>query len=392
MCSGLNPLGSISGFDYRRFYLYIPFLLTVFSAVGSQIILDRLEIYKLKSRIPQIIRYMFVSGLCLIIIWKAIEVKKITMHDRQIGSNYANIFENPFLMYLADYSLFQDAHYRAVTIFREGSPIHPQPAYLWPYGFNTLDGYSGLYTLRFSRFWQAVLSPMMQAYPQCRTGLVLLEGESRVSLNAACDVGGIIDVSSVTDLFDLDLLSLGGARYIVSSGPLASPQLTSIDTSDVDCPPVIPGCTPRYLYENPNAFPFVYTIGQVKIFGSDDEILEEMKIMDLDQLRNVVLVNSKDVQDLSFTGLGESPANVELTDYSSDIISIEFSSAEAKILVINWSFVPSWRGTIDSAEVEIFPTYETFMGVFVPAGEHTIELKYEPIYTLSGFMNMISGK
>jgi hypothetical protein len=283
-------------------------------------------------------------------------------------------------------------HFRALTIVREGSPIHPQPAYLWSYGFNTLDGYSGLYPLRFSEYWQAVIDPMMQSYPHCRTGLILKQGGSRVSLNAECDIGEIIETTKVTDLFNLDLLSLGGARYFVSSDPLSTSLLVPIDTSGIGCTAEIPGCTPRFLYENPSAFPLVFAVGNAVTLGFDSEVLSQLKQMDAEDLHTAVVLNSNDVEEITLESLGTSTADVDLLSYSSDRIKVKLASEEAKILVITWNFLPEWKASIDGIDAEIFPAYHTFMGIFVPAGVHEIELRYEPIYTLPGILNLLSGK
>jgi hypothetical protein len=393
VCSPLNPFGFFKGFDYTRFYLYIPFLISLLAGTGSHVLLTYVK--SIKKAPDAVKNYSFpviAIALCLVAVYQAYTVKVGTLASRASGSNYANVFRNPYLEYLKEYAQSSDAHYRALTIFREGSPIHPQPAYLWSYGLNTLDGYSGLYPLRFSEYWQAVIDPMMQVYPQCRTGLILKQGGSRVSLNAECDVGEIIEVANVTDLFNLDLLSLGGGRYFVSSVELSTPELVPIDTSGIKCPAEIPGCTPRFLYENPSAFPLIFAVDKVIPLGSNNRVLSRMKATDVDQLRSTAIVNINDIFDLPIEQLDSSQANIDIQYYSSDRIEVQVSSEEAKILVVTWNFLPAWNASIDGVDTQIFPTYHTFMGVFVPAGDHEIELRYEPIYTLPGLLNLITGK
>ncbi|HEX3109630.1 MAG TPA: hypothetical protein VHU41_11100, partial [Thermoanaerobaculia bacterium] len=50
-----------------------------------------------------------------------------------------------------------------------------------------------------------------------------------------------------------------------------------------------------------------------------------------------------------------------------------------------------WSATIDSQKVPIVPTNVAFQGVVVPAGTHTIELRYRnPLIGISGAVTLLT--
>ena len=49
------------------------------------------------------------------------------------------------------------------------------------------------------------------------------------------------------------------------------------------------------------------------------------------------------------------------------------------LLVFSEVYAKGWNAYVDGEKVDILRTNHTFRGVPVTAGEHTVELKYEPI-------------
>jgi len=66
-----------------------------------------------------------------------------------------------------------------------------------------------------------------------------------------------------------------------------------------------------------------------------------------------------------------------LTD-SGNAVTIRASSPRAGWLILSDTFYPGWRATIDGAPVEIQMANEAFRAIAFPAGDHTIEFRYEP--------------
>lgn len=383
ICSSYNPIGFVKGFNYSRFYFYLPFIIAVFAGVGLQNLVLYLQARFPKDKFVQKrLPALLAALLLLFILYLAIGVKQITLRARSAGSNYANLYANPYLQFLADTIAKTDPHSRAVMLFDIDSPLQKHPGYLWPYGINTLDGYTGIYTLKFAKFWALVIDPMMQLHPDCRYGIKHAEGNNRVYLSNHCDLGSRVENSRVSELYDLDLLSLAGVRYFVSDSPLEEPRLNQIDTTSISCPGAIPACTQYYLYENASAFPLFFAASEVVEFPNDEKVRESLNQAELATLTKKVFVSSDEVENVPTETLSDSNFELNIEEYSSDRVVVSFASDTAKIVVANMAYSSDWRVWIDGQESSLFPADYIFIGLFVPAGEHTIELRYLPKYSI----------
>lgn len=65
-----------------------------------------------------------------------------------------------------------------------------------------------------------------------------------------------------------------------------------------------------------------------------------------------------------------------LTAYENGHIAATFNAAQDETLVISQPYENGWSVTVNGQPAELNPTYEGLMGVQVPAGENTIELRY----------------
>ncbi len=74
-----------------------------------------------------------------------------------------------------------------------------------------------------------------------------------------------------------------------------------------------------------------------------------------------------------------------LTD-SGNAVTIRAASEQAGWLILSDTFYPGWQATIDGAPVEIQIANGTFRAVRFPAGDHTIEFRYEPRSALLGLI------
>lgn len=73
-----------------------------------------------------------------------------------------------------------------------------------------------------------------------------------------------------------------------------------------------------------------------------------------------------------------------VTRYEPDAISIITTAASPGLLVISEVYEKGWRAYIDGERVAVLPTHHVLRGVPVPAGEHTVEMRYEPLALRAG--------
>lgn len=79
------------------------------------------------------------------------------------------------------------------------------------------------------------------------------------------------------------------------------------------------------------------------------------------------------------------PANDPSSDwacvvgYGPDGVNIDTSTDAPGFLVVSDIYADGWRAYVDGEPVDILPTNHALRGVPVPAGEHTVKMRYEPM-------------
>jgi len=80
--------------------------------------------------------------------------------------------------------------------------------------------------------------------------------------------------------------------------------------------------------------------------------------------------------------LGTPPAaasTVRIIRDDPDVMRLETSAEAPGLLVLSETYDPHWRATVDGEDVEIMSANFMFRAVPIPAGEHVVELRYEPV-------------
>jgi hypothetical protein len=90
------------------------------------------------------------------------------------------------------------------------------------------------------------------------------------------------------------------------------------------------------------------------------------------------------------TGLVEAPApadefgepatgeSARITRYEPDAITIETATASPGLLIVSEVYEKGWRAYVEGERVDVLPTDHALRGVRIPAGVHTVEMRYEP--------------
>jgi hypothetical protein len=76
---------------------------------------------------------------------------------------------------------------------------------------------------------------------------------------------------------------------------------------------------------------------------------------------------------------GSAIESARVTAYDPDRVTITTRAAAPGLLVVSEVYESGWRAYVDGDEVEILPTHHALRGVPLPAGEHTVELHYDPL-------------
>ncbi len=77
-------------------------------------------------------------------------------------------------------------------------------------------------------------------------------------------------------------------------------------------------------------------------------------------------------------------AKVEITEFGIQHLKLKATATGNNLLFLSETYYqPGWKAFIDGAETEILRANYMFRGLVVPAGDHTIEMRFEPAgYTI----------
>jgi hypothetical protein len=75
---------------------------------------------------------------------------------------------------------------------------------------------------------------------------------------------------------------------------------------------------------------------------------------------------------------GAEPSQPAFLHYEDEAVTIRTNDPRASFLVLADQYYPGWEATIDGVSTPIYASNHIFRGVFVPAGEHTVEFTYGP--------------
>lgn len=99
---------------------------------------------------------------------------------------------------------------------------------------------------------------------------------------------------------------------------------------------------------------------------------EEFELLDSPELRDIAIVNSKDLTNKEYYAMGI----VDLTEYRPNYLKYEYSSEEPGLIVFSEIYDKGWKAYIDKEEVPALRANYILRALEVPEGTHTIEWRY----------------
>jgi len=295
-------LGFLSGFQFDRVYLVVPFLVIVCGAIGVHLVsLDwRLVLTRTMAyRYGLSVRTLLVMSAIGLIAWQSLNVKDRTLSEMSRGSNFATLYRHPDLKQLAENKKTLSP-FRVATISIPWGRHVQHPAYAWAYALESADGYVGLYPQRYQDFWEQVIAPLI-AKDQKRYNYFHYWG-NRIYLFSPSSGFPNSDQMHFSDYYDVNLLSLANVRYVISPLPIRDKVLTLLPSHLRDeqltwrdrrfrykllgmLKGQYPGI-PLYIYENPRVLPRFFLAGHAQRFDKSTQVLTALRQASYDDLRS----------------------------------------------------------------------------------------------------------
>ena len=182
---------------------------------------------------------------------------------------------------------------------------------------------------------------------------------------------------------DSPMLDLLNARYLVVTAPIGAgrPDLLHLnqqyETVYLD----------EYarILENPNALPRSWIVHEAEQVA-EGEALPLMTSGQVDLRTTAVL--EEEPPELAPASRPEADRATPI-DYGADEMSFSVSTDAPGLMMLSEIYDTGWRAFVDGEEVEVYVADHALRAVPVPAGEHTVELRYDPLSLRAGLA--ISG-
>jgi hypothetical protein len=160
-----------------------------------------------------------------------------------------------------------------------------------------------------------------------------------------------------------------GTRYLISSKPLQGVREVGQAGSVT-------------IFENARAFPLAWLVGEIRVVENDEQALLAVGASDLDPARVAVVTDEQAKGLAALSSAADGSATV--TEYVPETVQITTRSAGSAVLVTSQADYPGWEATVDGRAATRLSVNYAFLGVPVPAGEHTVELNYRPLSFRAG--------
>jgi hypothetical protein len=218
------------------------------------------------------------------------------------------------------------------------------------YGLYDARGYDYPVERRYDTLWRATVSPPSDLIPPIVRAVPSSSGLRTLSLLSVSDL-----LQSPSD----PLQRAPGLRLVYS------------------------GADAR-VYRNENALPRAFLVERQRTVAGDDAALAAVTAAGFDARREAVTERSLDglpqagARRGRATRSGPAGGHARLVRYGNEHVIARASAPRRSLLVLTDVHFPGWKATVDGVDVPVERVDYLLRGVVVPAGEHTVELRYEP--------------
>lgn len=127
---------------------------------------------------------------------------------------------------------------------------------------------------------------------------------------------------------------------------------------------------------NPNAYGNAWLVKGIKYVPGANE---EMTALDNTDLKDTLIVENQYKNLLKQMTAPDSTATIQLKNNLNDEINYEFKSTSPQVAVFSEVYYPhGWNAYIDGKKSDYFKADYLLRAMYVPAGNHTIQFKFEP--------------
>ena len=172
---------------------------------------------------------------------------------------------------------------------------------------------------------------------------------------------------------DSPLLDLLNVRYIVLDAGMP-PNRDDVRAVTSGAREVF-GAPEVVVYERSSVLPHAWIVHDVRQVARG-EALPQLVAGDVDPYRTALVEGALPETQAPPPGAEET---ARVVAYEPDTIEIATDASAPGLLVVSEVYASGWRAFVDGEEAPILPTHHILRGVPIPAGQHTVALRYDPV-------------
>lgn len=169
------------------------------------------------------------------------------------------------------------------------------------------------------------------------------------------------------------LLDLLNVRYVIIPADTTSEEPLGLQQLERTHPTVYEDDQTKVL-ENQDALPRTWIVHSAQQVKSKEEALDLLSSGQLNPKETALL--EEEPPEMSQPD-DSSTDRASVSEYEPNRIQLESSTGAPGLLVLSEVYYPAWKAYVDGRPAPIYITDHLLRSVPVPAGEHTIELRYE---------------
>lgn len=375
------PFINAVNFNEVSYYLIIP-----------TIIMAALLTVSLQGRMSRLLPILFLS------------VAVFIAGDRKITAFYEILLGNQLRLSSIENLLHREWEpgepYRVVTT---APYVGLHPNFLWAYGIETLDGFLNLTPEGYVNFWHYGIHRNKYG----RGKHVFRGGAMYITYTEGNPHAEKIEFwqgklpTDMDERVDMNLLRLANVSHIVSYFPVRGKGIRKVSGPDDSLELEKARRERSYLEKVISRLKLVFRPEDVFVYAIDDHsqrafFPERMqKLEESWSLSEIYrFISTRYHRNPGFTSdLGLAPAAGEVLSIREvpNGYQINVKVSRPGVFVVNTFPLPYWRAYVDAVATETFPINVIHLGLNVPAGEHTIMMKYERPLVRTQIVNSVIG-
>ena len=145
----------------------------------------------------------------------------------------------------------------------------------------------------------------------------------------------------------------------------------------------------RFLYRNVHELPRFFLTSRVSVAPTFEEAAKWMRRPDW-QPGNEAVIETSGVEH-SPTLEGGPVGQVRMLRYEPNRVDVRTQTQSEELLVSSETNYPGWKAFVDGTERPVLYTDVAFRGVFIPAGNHLVSFRFEPVIFVYGAVVTLLG-